>query len=52
MQKKVYRVPEMTCQRVELESGLMAASPIKAEVKVKPFKEYSGPDIDDFTLEF
>lgn len=51
MQKKVYRVPEMTCQRVELESGLMAGSPIKAEVKVKPFEEY-GPGIDDFTLEF
>lgn len=52
MQKKVYRVPEVSVQRVALESSLLAGSPIKAEVKVKPFEEYSGPDIDDFTLEF
>lgn len=51
MQKKVYRVPEMTCQRVELESGLMAGSPIKADVKVKPFEE-NTENLDDFEINF
>lgn len=49
--KKVYHTPVITVQKVRLESGFLASSPIKADVEVKPFVENSQ-SLDDFTIEF